>query len=381
MITFRGLYEGIDRARIRLEFGMDGRLDFYEQIAQLYGNGIQLEEALKRIYLVASGGKANSSNALAVIAQDCIAGIGAGLPFSDVMRRWITEDEASIIAAGEETGDLLGALERCVASSQRRKALIAGVTQPLTLPLLLVVIELGLLGFISFYFAPQLLALAPINRFKGQTLQALQLAVFIQSWWWAILIPMVLLIIAFVISLPRWRGGSRDWDAINIAVEQDPRHVLRKPLRSLVDKYVPPYAIYRIYVASVFLDNVAQMQGQGIPLPRVLATVGKFASPWLQERIEDTLWGVNRGLPLGDALESAGHEFPDAGSIAFIRILESSDATGQALQRFTARWMVQNTRKVSQIAMWLRLIVFLAFGMTLTLFFGAVYGVSQMGKS
>lgn len=381
MMSLRDIFEAVDRARIRFEFGMDGRIDFYEQISQLYGNGIQLEEALKRIQLVASGGKPKSSNALAVIAQDCIAGIGAGLPFSDVMRRWITEDEASIIAAGEETGDLLGALERCVESSSRRKALIAGVTQPLALPLLLVFIEFGLLGFIAFYFAPQLLALAPIERFKGQTLQLLQLAVFVQSWWWAILIPLVVFVIAFVVSLPRWRGRSRDWDAISAAVEHDPTYRLAKPFRSLVDKYVPPYAIYRIYVASVFLDNVAQMQGQGIPLPRVLATVSKFASPWLQERVEDTLWGVNRGLPLGDALDAAGHEFPDAGSIAFIRVLESSDATGQALQRFTSRWMLQNTRKVSQIAMWLRLIVFLAFGLTLTLFFGAVYGVSQMGKS
>lgn len=376
-MSLSSLWESFKHGYTRFEFNSELRTDFYEQITQLYGNGIKLEEAMKRIYLVASDGKPNPTSATAVVARECIAGLTTGGKFADVIGKWVSADEASVIAAGEDAGQILEAFKRVNKSMKRRKKLIAGVWIPLALPTMLMVVIFGILIFSAFYFCPQLLTLAPLDAWKGLTYDLMLISGVIGDWWWLMVGSVIAGIIFFVWSLGRWRGGERDWVAIKQEALRNPDYVLPMTLRDRFDKFAP-YSIYRIYMASVFIDNVVQMQSQGLALPQTLESIRRFASPWLQEKIDDTLWGVNRGLRLGDALAAAGHHFPDKGTISFLQVLEEADSTGAALEKFSGRWIKRNTVKVGQAARWLRIICMLAAGLILALFYGAVYGISQM---
>ncbi|MFD2274653.1 type II secretion system F family protein [Undibacterium arcticum] len=59
---------------------------------------------------------------------------------------------------------------------------------------------------------------------------------------------------------------------------------------------------------STFL-NVGVLLSADVHLPVVLEMLKARANPWLKERIEDALHGVNIGANLGEALHRAGHDF------------------------------------------------------------------------
>lgn len=53
--------------------------------------------------------------------------------------------------------------------------------------------------------------------------------------------------------------------------------------------------------------------------------IHKHASPWLQQRLQDTMYGLSMGKNLGVALDLAGHKFPDEESIAYITTIASRE--------------------------------------------------------
>lgn len=379
-MTFASWYARMERRRVRWEFNAERRTDFYEQITQLHGNGIALEEALRRIYLVAADGKEKPTDAVAIISQELYRGVAAGNTFSALLGAWVPEGEVSLIAAGEAGGDLLAAFERIVVSMERRKRLVAGVVVPLVLPMTLALLIYGLLFFNAFFFAPQLLQMQPLEKWKGLTRVLLDTSVFFKHWWWAISALVVAGVVLFTASLSRWTGPTRDWYAVAQQAKADSSFRLPMPMRSKVDRF-PPYSIYRIYQASMFLNSLVQMQGQGISAQAALETLRRFSSPWLRERIADTLWSVAGGEPLGVALEKAGHEFPDKMTIQFVKTLEANDPTGKALDTFLERWINRNIKQVGKQAMVLRMIALTAAALMLLLFYGGIYGIQQMSQS
>lgn len=389
-------YEKFNRAFVKAQFTAEVRADFYDQVTMLYSNGVPLEEALKRIWvsaarakdvdtkddgsgkdwIVVADEKVKTSNPTANVAMDCIKTLKAGENFSKALTHWVDPQEVSLIASGED-GDLTAAFARVVKTMQRRSELLAGVIVPLVMPFFLFLMIAFLLTFGAFSFAPQLLQLAPLEKWQGLTAVYLHIEVFIGNWWWAALILIGGVVGSFAVSLPRWRGSDRDWEEINQLSSLDADYALPMTTRAKVDRYAP-YSIYRIYLGSIFLNGLVQAQGQGIKLGDSLVTARNFASPWLAERCDDISWAVAKGNKLGKALELAGHEFPDKQTIQFIQVLEDVDPTGAALDAFTDKWIKRNIRQIAGQAMLVRVIAMAAGGLCLALMYGAIYGIQQI---
>ena len=106
MSSLPDLWGRFERSVTRLQFGPEQRIEFYETLALLLQNRVQLNEALRELYKVASDDGRKSNSALAVVCQECMAGMAAGLPLSVALTDWVTDMEASLIAAGEASGTL-----------------------------------------------------------------------------------------------------------------------------------------------------------------------------------------------------------------------------------------------------------------------------------
>lgn len=368
-LSWNHFVERVQTFFIRASFGASAREDFYQQLALLVGNGVKIDVALRSIYDVAMTGQKGEPHGQAVIFKDLIVGVGSGQKFSTILGKWVGVQEASVVAAGEASGELLMAFQRCVKSMERRRMLVEAVTKPLLLPAGLVVLLFGVMVFTGFGFAPPLLKLLPLERWTGATKNLLVMGLFFARWWWLVLGVVVALVMVFVRSLGRWRGRMR------ARVDQT------GTLWAILCPPLAGYGIYRIYQASIFLDNVAQMLASGVKLDVCLDLLGRYASPWLRERVDATAKGLGSGSRLGAALHASGYRFPDRKTISFLRVLESTNGAAEALEGFTERWVKLQVKQIAVTAVGIRLFAFIAAGVVILTFLAGIYGVSQVSDS
>ena len=85
-------------------------------------------------------------------------------------------------------------------------------------------------------------------------------------------------------SLPNWTGSMR------LAFER-----------------IPPWSTYKTMQGAVFFSNLAILLNAGADLLQTMVHIHKHASPWLQQRLQDTMYGLSMGKNLGVALDLAGH--------------------------------------------------------------------------
>lgn len=363
------LMDRIQGACLRLFcFGTAAREDFYEQLALLVGNGIKIKTAIKEIYDVSMEGKKNPAG-VSLIYKDFMVGMDNGEKFSTVLTRWVGVQEGSVIAAGEKSGELLASFSRVAQAVKRRKMLVGACAKPLVLPCILFVLVFGVMLFTGYGFAPRLLELVPLDKWTGATRTLLSIGLFFKAWWPVIVAAVAVTVGVFVWSLGHWTGSIRaKVDHLGV-------------LWAILCPPVAGYGIYRIYQASLFLDNVAQMLSSGVKLDHALELLKGYCSDWLRERIEGAEQGIGRGARLGDALGSSGYDFPDKQTIGFLRVLESTEGIAQALEKFTERWVELNVKKIALAAIGIRLFAFIVVGAAILIFFGGVYGVSQVASA
>src|SRR3546814_9476613 len=81
---------------------------------------------------------------------------------------------------------------------------------------------------------------------------------------------------------------------------------------------------------------VSGMVKAGVPIPSILRTLQRGATPWYQERIAHTLWHVNNGLNLGEALHRSGFGFPDVETVKDLRAYAALDGFDERSEEHTS---------------------------------------------
>src|SRR5690606_1735213 len=128
------------------------------------------------------------------------------------------------------------------------------------------------------------------------------MADYVNSWLIPTIGALLAMIAVIVWTLPRWTGSAR----------------------AIADRY-PPWSIYRLTAGSGFMLAVSGMVKAGVPIPSILRLLQRGASPWFAERVSMTLFYVNNGLNLGDALYRTGFGFPDPETVKDLRAFAAFD--------------------------------------------------------
>jgi len=299
-----------------------GRKRIWLKLATLIENDIPILVALTSLYdrRVKIKG-ANDFYALAL--KEWRDNVDNGMPLSAAAKQWIPASELQLLQAGDESGEASGALRACgdliTTTTKITWAIVMGVSYPT----ILVLIALGLVYTFGVVILPSFYLLAPDAHWTGAAAALVSFSTFIEHYFWYVVGGLFLIFGLFLSSLPRWDG----------------------PLRTKLDKAVP-YSIYRTVTGSTWLIALSSMIKAGVVLESALKSMMVDASPWLKNRLLACITHYNAGNNFGDALQKAGHDFPDVEIIDDLGIYSSVAGFDVALELIGKEWAEKAVEQV-----------------------------------
>lgn len=351
---------------LRFNFGAEARINFYQQLSLLIDNGVSMLEALEEMRAAAldegkgksKGAQAHSSDGMTYLIDKLLHSIRSGSRFAVGIAQWVDSNEASIIAAGEEAGQLSEAFERVAYQLRKRAEVRRTLLSKLGPQIGVLLATMGVMTFIGFYLTPMLTDMLPQEQWTGPTRRLIDQSLFFRHNLVLVALGLIGAGVGLSALLPRLRGRLRDW--LDNAPEE-------------LTYILPPLAIfpiYKMFVASDFLLNIATKVRQGIALEVALQRERDHATPYLDERLVHTLRGIHSGAQFGEALANAEHNFPDRRTIGALKIISGKNGFDVALEQYTRQWFDHNVRAIEKKANVIGLVIYAAAGyfvMTLSL--------------
>ncbi|VXC58097.1 Type II secretion system protein F [Burkholderia sp. 8Y] len=212
----------------------------------------------------------------------------------------------ALVAAGEHTGKLGLVLSRLADYIEQRNALKQKIILAFTYPGIVTIIAFGIVTFLLSYVVPQV-----VNVFASTkqalpflTVMMMALSAFVRSYWWAMLIGVLL--IAWLVRRILSRPGPR------LAFD---RWLLTAPL---VGKLVRGYNTVR------FASTLAILTAAGVPILRALQAAGEtLSNTAMRNNVDDAIVRVREGSALSRALANT-KTFPPV----LVHLIRSGEATG-----------------------------------------------------
>ena len=292
------------------------------KLAKMIGNGVQILQAVDsmRERRIANGSDAEPET-LALTAWSDAMRNGARL--SRAMQDWVTVEEMMLISAGEQSGTLESSLRSAANVMGARKRIASAVYAGLAYPVFLVFLAIGILFLFAFKIVPAFTSVLHGANWHGMAAAMVGLSGFAHNWLWLVLPLIIVFIVLFFLSLPRFDG----------------------PLRVVLDRYAP-YSIYRIMQGSTWLIALSAMIEAGMRIEVALEQLASNASPWLKQRINSCLTGMRTGRSMGDALARTGYDFPDREIIDDLAVYSALSGFEEALLMLGREWLEESIEQI-----------------------------------
>ena len=314
---------------VRATFTGQYRQPFYETLRFLLENRKQLKEALTMIGEVHTdfGSRWHPYHELVL---DCLEGVNDNRPgraLQDVLAAWAPYEEAALISAGMETGNIPGALMQADKLIVARRRILGQVVFASVFPIVLVLLGTGLLLANNLALVPTLSKMSDPAGWTG----ALGFMNGVAQWsgrWGLTAAGAAAALVALAFwSLPRWRGR----------------------LRRFAD-YLMPWSVYKDLQGAVFLMNIGALLGAGVQELKSLQILNGFAPPWLQERIEGAMDCMSEGDSLGRAMRNSGYDFPSREAVNYLSLLDKGNSAASLITNYADRWLEQALARVARRA-------------------------------
>jgi general secretion pathway protein F len=212
----------------------------------------------------------------------------------------------ALVAAGEHTGKLGLVLSRLADYIEQRNALKQKIILAFTYPAIVTLIAFGIVTFLLSYVVPQVVNVFASTKQALPVLTVMMMALsgFVRSYWWAVLIGVLLFawIVKSILSRPGPRMGFDRW-------------LLTAPL---IGKLVRGYNTVR------FASTLAILTAAGVPILRALQAAGEtLSNTAMRENVDDAIVRVREGTSLSRALGNT-KTFPPV----LVHLIRSGEATG-----------------------------------------------------
>lgn len=301
------------------------RLRLYRKIAKMLSNGLPLLKIIEDLHERSSEGGRKPNEPIVLLLEECRRTIQNGGTLSEGLASWVPKNEQMVILAGEQSGRLEGTLisviEVVQAGKKIKKVILGGLSYPFAI-LTLVIVYVYVFGV---KVIPQFAQIADPKKWQGVAKSLYVMSILIQEWMLYLIAVMVAVIIAVLMSMPRWCGS----------------------LRLIADKFAP-YSIYRLVTGSSFLMAFSALQYAGVTVEKSLARLAETAPPWLRERLEGALLGVKSGLNCGEALRNTGYGFPSQELVDDLCVYAEYKGFAQALKTLADEWIEEGVETISE---------------------------------
>lgn len=353
--TFYSMLESLEESWMRARFTGGKRIDFYEELAGLIEDGSNINEIMEELYQVASDAGRKPRALVAVIAQDCMTGMANGRPVSRTLQRWINDQEVSLLAAGEASGDMKTALDEAIENIKIRSEIGGAVAMATVYPMFLVGMLVYMLNLVTYTLVPKFGRVLKPDQWQGDALMLKEIAAFVVNYGSTVAILLAFFVVLIIVTMPYLTGTMRIY----------------------LDR-LPPWSIYRSITGATMLLNTAMMIKAGIKMETGLERQADMGNPYLKERLAQTIHNIGLGQNLGVALDYAGFNFPDRAAIQHIKLLATRTQFNVALQKFAKRWMA---RMIKRLKLFSNIFLFSLLGLIgylALMIVSGVYGIQDL---
>jgi type II secretory pathway component PulF len=334
------------------------RCRFYEKLAALIDNGKQMQLSIENLQERAS--KKSKTDAEAIVLKDVYLKIQQGASLGDALAEYIPMGERMLIMAGEQSGTLPQALNMCAELIKASQKMLGRVLAAIAQPLILGAVLACALLVISKSVVPKLEMVYPAEHWEGAARNLYLVASFVDTPWFLVLLGFLFIFfVTIAVTLPYWKGR----------------------IRPFFDK-IPPWSFYRILQGAGWLLSLSAMLRCGTTLHSSIAQIkqmagGKKGNPWLFERMDLTLWGINNGLNIGDSLDRTKTGFPDQEIIDDLIVYSDLQNFDDTLHKLGAQFIDSGLKKIDEQAKILNTAVKIFFGLTVAMFAFGIMAVQM----
>ncbi|EMI7380078.1 type II secretion system F family protein [Salmonella enterica] len=358
----RGTLQRLRYEVIRRTFSGEYRIRFYESMRFLLANQVPLKQAMEQIS-EAYTNFGQRWHPFAELAQECTDALSDNSEahsLENTLARWVPAEEAALISAGMQSGNLPDALAQAVRLTTCRRRILSAVLKMSVYPVGLVVMVVLTVLVFNLSLIPELEKMSSPDTWEGGLSFLYELSVYADNH--GLLTGSVMVVTAAWVfwSLPRWTRPDG--------------------LRRMADVFVP-WSVYRDIQGAVFLLNMASLLAAQVPLLNALNLMLRFASPWLAVKLEAIIDRVAEGEHFGLALRNSGCDFPSREAANFLSLLTRGDGAPDVIARYGERWLGQTLERVNVRANRIRLLMLMVLVGVLLLLVSAVTTISQMGGS
>ena len=320
------------------------------QLAGLVAAGLPLERALAA--LAEEADKEQQQRLVASLRSE----VNAGAPFASALAQHPREFSAiytSVIAAGEQSGQLGTVLERLADDLEEREALKNKLIAASLYPAIVTLVAIVIVVFLVSYVVPQVAGVFAGSKRALPFLTVAMLAIsdFVRNYGWLMLIAIVLAGIGFAFA--------RRQPALRMRMDAA---WLRLPL---VGK------LARGYNAARFSATLAMLAAAGVPILKSLQTAAETLSN--QAMLEDALDALvlmREGAPLASAMASK-KRFPPLVAM-FARLGEQTGQLPVMLGRAAKQLSAEVQRRAMHLATILEPLLIVGMGLVVMLIVLAV---------
>ena len=320
------------------------------QIAGLVAAGLPLERALSALTEEAEDDK--QRNLMATLRSE----VNAGSPFAQALAQHPREFSpiyTSVIAAGEQSGQLGNVLERLADDLEAREALKNKLVAASLYPAIVTLVAIVIVVFLVSYVVPQVASVFAGSKraLPLLTVMMLGLSDFVRSYGWLMLGALVVGGGALVMA--------RRNEALRLRMDAA---WLRLPLVG---------RLARGFNAARFAATLAMLAAAGVPILRALQTAAEtLNNTAMRADALDALVLVREGAPLASALASK-KRFPPLVSM-FARLGEQTGQLPAMLDRAAEQLGAEVQRRAMHMATILEPLLIVGMGLVVMLIVLAV---------
>lgn len=318
------LYEDAGRWLAQKTFSTADRLTLYEDLAFLLDNNLKVEKAL----LSMIGSYNGKRPPVVYCLEDILTALRQGKSVDQGLSAWVPRQEAAILSAGVQDGNLAAALYRAITVVKGMAEMKSAVMSTLAYPSLLLGTTFAMMNMVKAYFLPRLESLAPPENWHGALWWLSAISEFFVYHVIVLGLMVVALITFMVWSMPNLIGKVR-------------QHVLDRLL---------PWSVYRDVQGVAFLLNFSALMRAEVKTEDAIEILSRYAQPWLYERLAETQRQVRQGNHLGPALRNAGYGFPSPRAIDKLVLLTDGDNSEVIIENFARAWLAQTVVRIKRTA-------------------------------
>lgn len=265
------------------KFGKKQRLFLYKFCADMIRTDLPLYDSLLKLQLEGKSllGPGFAKN-ISVLTNNMKAGL-KGASIAVMFDGLVPQSELSVIHAAEQSGSLADGFMTLVNVINYNSELKSKLISAVLFPVIMMILSLIVIAGYSMKVFPAFESVVPVNKWPGVTQSLYTFGKALVAGLWIYILIVITVTVFFINTIiSNFSGQFRN---------------------KFLDRILP-FSTYKQIVASIFINNLALMLKNGIPLNDGLAIILLNSNRWLKHHINGMREKMAIGLGYGDALNT-----------------------------------------------------------------------------